>query len=54
MRHGARRAVIFFAAAALVIAMISVEECATFARLAPDEILMGAALSAHNRGLLAS
>ncbi len=34
--------------------MISIEECATFARLAPDEMLMGAALSAHNRGLLAS
>jgi len=27
----------------LVIAMISTEECATFARLSPDEMLMGAA-----------
>jgi len=54
MRHWARRAAIFFAAALLVIAMIGMEECATFARLSPDEMLMGAALSAHNRGLLAS
>jgi hypothetical protein len=38
----------------LVIAMIGMEECAAFAGLAPDEILMGAALSAHSRGLLAS
>jgi len=54
MRHWARLAAIFFAAALLVIAMIGMEECATFARLSPDEMLMGAALSAHNRGLLAS
>jgi hypothetical protein len=43
MHHWARRAAIFFAAALLVIAMISKEECATFARLSPDEIMMGAA-----------
>jgi hypothetical protein len=34
--------------------MISLEECADFARLAPNEILAGAALSARNRRLLAS
>jgi hypothetical protein len=36
MRHWARLAAIFFAAALLVIAMIGMEECATFARLSPD------------------
>ena len=34
--------------------MISIEECAAFAQLAPDEMLVGADLSVHNRGLLAS